>query len=263
MLQPVRQRDPSAETALDSIARARHFFVDWDGCLVERGVLRPGAHRFLRLVAGRVSVVSNNSTDTPRSLAGLLHQQGIDLAPEQFFLAGDLTLRLAAERFGRTPVYLLANLAMEEHARALGLRLGRQSAREVILLRDTRFSFAKLEKAVNLLRGGARLMVANPDVTHPRGSEVAPETGALLAAITSCLDPSRLDVAIVGKPGPTLFEAALAASCCTTGEVVMIGDGPLTDIAGADRAGIPSVLLDEAHGLTLGAVAQVLLPRRR
>lgn len=240
------------------IARARHLFLDWDGCLVERGTLKDGARQLLRLAAGRLSIVSNNSTDTPATLSQLLARHGVDVPPSQFFLAGDVTLQLVAARARQRPVYLLANKSMERHARSLGMRLTRRSAREVVLLRDTSFTFEKLECAVDLLRTGARLSVANPDVTHPHGDRVTPETGALLAALLSCVDANEADVSIVGKPAATLFERALAASQCSANQTVMIGDGPLTDIAGADRLGIPAVLIGGQSGVTLGDVVRAL-----
>ena len=243
---------------LSPVSRARHLLLDWDGCLVERGALKHGAQRLLRLAAGRVSVVSNNSTDTPASLSQLLARHGVHVPPAQFFLAGDVTLQLVAARAGQSPVCLLANKTMENHARSLGIRLGRRSAREVVLLRDTSFSFEKLDRAANLLRAGARLSVANPDLTHPCGDRVTPETGALLAALMSCVDVTKVDVSIVGKPSPTLFERALAAAQCGANQVVMIGDGPSTDIAGADRLGIPAVRIGGQSGVTLDDVIRAL-----
>jgi len=251
--------DAAPQGALDHVSRARHLFLDWDGCLVERGTLKRGANRLLRLAAGRISIVSNNSTDTPASLSQLLGRHGVDVPPSQFFLAGDVTLQLVAARARQTPVCLLANKSMENHARSLGIQLARRSVHEVVLLRDTSFSFGKLERAANLLRAGARLSVANPDVTHPSGDRVAPETGALLAALLSCVDVNTVDVSIVGKPAATLFERALAASRCTASQVVMIGDGPMTDIAGADRLGIPAVLIGGPSGVTLEDIIRAML----
>lgn len=249
----------SRAAATAALERARHFFVDWDGCLVERGVLRRGAYRFLRRFAPSVSILSNNSTDTPERLSAFLARQGVTLTPAQFFLAGDVTLRLVAARAGARPVYLVANDAMREHARSLGLRQRRRSAHAVVLLRDTTFSFEKLERAANLLRAGAALVVANPDVTHPRGAAISPETGALLAALASCVDLRRVEMSIVGKPEAPLFERALAAAGREPDDVVMIGDSPATDIAGAARLGIPSVLIGDAAVMTLDDIVESLL----
>jgi HAD superfamily hydrolase (TIGR01450 family) len=251
------------DQALESVRRARHLLIDWDGCLAEKGALKPGAHRLLQQFAGRVSILSNNSTDTPDGLCRFLARHGVQFPAARCFLAGDITLRLVASRVGREPVYVLGNDTMRERARALGLSLRRRGVREVVLLRDTTFTFEKLERAANLLAAGARLVVANPDATHPRGAGVTPETGALLAALSSCVDLRRVDVSIVGKPAPTLFEQALKACHCRADEVVMIGDGPRTDIAGADRLGIPSVLVGGESGVTLEGLMRGLLPARR
>lgn len=47
-----------------------------------------------------------------------------------------------------------------------------------------------------------------------------------------------------GKPDPSIFEHALAKVGYAPEDVLMVGDNPMTDILGAERAGIPSVWLN-------------------
>ena len=63
------------------------------------------------------------------------------------------------------------------------------------------------------------------------------------------LDPI-LSSAGVGwtKPTPPIFEAILAAWSLEPGDVVMVGDTPAADIAGAVRIGMRSILLAEERG---------------
>ncbi|WP_290483969.1 HAD hydrolase-like protein, partial [Hyphomonas sp. UBA2515] len=69
-----------------------------------------------------------------------------------------------------------------------------------------------------------------------------PETGALLAAIRACvkLDETKIDV--VGKPSPHLFQMGCQALDLSPDQVVMLGDNPATDLAGANALGIKAVL---------------------
>ena len=48
---------------------------------------------------------------------------------------------------------------------------------------------------------------------------------------------------IVGKPSPVMFETALARFGGTAATTIMIGDNPLTDGLGAERAGLRSLLV--------------------
>lgn len=62
---------------------------------------------------------------------------------------------------------VLGNPRMKALARQVGMRLVQEEADVVVLLRDTKFSYAKLERAIQSLAKGARLIVSNPDAPHP------------------------------------------------------------------------------------------------
>lgn len=77
------------------------------------------------------------------------------------------------------------------------------------LYRDRSFSHRRPEAASNAIRGGAALVVANPDLVHPgTAGHMVPETGALLQALLACTGP--VPHRIVGKPEPSPFLASLA-----------------------------------------------------
>ena len=82
---------------------------------------------------------------------------------------------------------LLASPALRAAARRHKLELVETGAELVVLCRDRNFNYAKLAAAANAVRGGAKLIVANPDLTHPgRSGTVVPETGSLLRAVLAC-----------------------------------------------------------------------------
>jgi ribonucleotide monophosphatase NagD (HAD superfamily) len=130
----------------------------------------------------------------------------------------------------------LGSRSLMSYARYLGLRLTTQEPDIVLLARDRRFNYAKLMGAANAIRGGAELVVANPDLTHPGiAGRIVPETGSLLQAILACTGP--LPYRVIGKPEAELFRRALAR--CGATSAIVIGDNPATDGAGADRLGLP------------------------
>ena len=241
--------------ALALAEAARAILLDWDGCVVEGGRLKPGARDFLRAFADKISILSNNSTHRPEQIAGLLARHGAPVPSRRVHLAGQVALEEAKRRFGARPIYLLANRRMVYAARSLGLNLAASTAFEaVVLLRDTRFSFRKLELAVDGLRAGAELIVSNPDLTHPKLGGVAPETGALLAAIIACVDGREVQTILVGKPAALLFEQALIEAEVFPNQAVMLGDNPDTDVQGAGRLGISAVLLGAQTGVSLETI---------
>ncbi|MCC7274705.1 MAG: GNAT family N-acetyltransferase [Alphaproteobacteria bacterium] len=233
-------REEKARAAA-AFARARAVLIDVDGVLVAGGVAIPGAAEFLAALGARAFIVSNNSTDTPAAMTAKFARQGLVVAPERLSLAGAVMVdTLAAEAPGQR-VCLVAAESLAAYARAAGLDL-RDDAPTVALARDTGLTYARLHHAARLVHGGARLVVANPDLTHPDvdGGPV-PETGALLAALLACAPAARPE--IVGKPEARLFAAAMARAGVGPEAALMIGDNPATDGAGARALGIETILV--------------------
>jgi HAD superfamily hydrolase (TIGR01450 family) len=241
----------------DRVRTARAIFLDWDGCVVQDGALLDGARAFLDAFGDRVSILSNNSTDEPHRISGFLAGAGVQLPAERIHLAGVAALELVARRFVGRTVMLLGNAPMRRAAARLGLHLTAGDHHDVVvLLRDTDFTFQRLAAAVDRLNRGAHFVIANLDLTHPKSGGVVPETGALLAAISTCVDLEHVQTTVVGKPSAILFERALATIGALPGEVLMIGDNPSTDAEGARRLGIEAVLIGGKTGRSLGTLME-------
>jgi putative hydrolase of the HAD superfamily len=89
-------------------------------------------------------------------------------------------------------------------------------------------------------------------------SNHVPELSALASALDLAGQFDRiLTSALLGyeKPNPRAFELALDA-CGHPGEVWMVGDSPIADVAGAEALGIPAILV--RSGTSLGEVAEMI-----
>ncbi|WP_019962218.1 HAD-IIA family hydrolase [Woodsholea maritima] len=250
MIHPQRRLARRYQGMLD---RAQGILLDWDGCIALANTPFPGAIEFLKANIERVAILSNNSTHRPQDLQSILAKVGVDIALSRVILAGVEALRHAQDqRFGAC--YVVGVPAMERVAREMGM-LARdgQEVETVILMRDMGFSYEKLARTVRYLERGARLIVANPDLTHPgvEGGAV-PETGALLAAVMACVDGQAIEMDVIGKPSPFLFHAACRSLDLDPTHVVMIGDNPATDIAGAQKIGMSAILIGPDEGVMLG-----------
>lgn len=241
------------------IAEAKAVLLDWDGCLATGGALLPGARDLLQLVGARAYILSNNSTDQPGDFQGFLAAEGVPFDAERIFLAGHETLRSLAASDRDRRIHLVASPAMTTFASSLGVKTTRSSPDAVVILRDTNFTFDKLEAAANAARRCRRVMLANPDLTHPgRNGAVVPETGSLWAAIKACLGPARIKLEVIGKPGPLLFQQALTRAGIGPEAAVMLGDNPLTDGLGARAAAIPFMRIGPDEGVSMARLAPVV-----
>jgi HAD superfamily hydrolase (TIGR01459 family) len=87
---------------------------------------------------------------------------------------------------------------------------------------------------------GVPAICANPDIAMIRDGELMPAPGAI-ARIYEDLGGA---VEYVGKPHPLIFTHAMAAAALDTGaRVVMVGDSPEHDVAGARAMGLSSLLV--------------------
>lgn len=253
----------SAEKARETLKSTKAVLLDWDGCIAFGNQPTPDAVRFIQENLHRVAIVSNNSTNRPEDFAEILARSGVELPSERIILAGVETL-IRARELAPDRVLLLADSRMKALGRGLGLNIAKDNADLVLLLRDTRISYFRIEQAANCLHKGAKLIVSNPDANH-QGSrgKVIPETGALLAALQVCVGDSDFETEIVGKPGHRLFDRACLTLNVSPGEAVMIGDNPATDAAGAKIVGMDYILIGPASGLEFTDLMEVQPDRRR
>lgn len=217
--------------------------IDLDGCLAFGNDPHPAAPALIAQLGSRYAVLSNNSTQTPASLARDLRFRGLTVDPERIILAGTLMIDLLAADRSHSSIALFAATEIEDYALSKGLRLSQADGADfVALARDTAFTYDKLQRGVALLAAGAKFIVSNPDLTHPgRGGVPVPETGSLLNAFLACMPDVTPE--IVGKPSPVMFETALAKFGGTASTTIMIGDNPMTDGLGAGRAEIRSLMV--------------------
>ena len=229
--------------AHDIVMAADLVLIDLDGCLAFGGKPHPAAGALIRQLGSRYAILSNNSTQTPASLAKDLKTHGLIVDPTRIILAGTLMIDMLAIKHHQRRIALFAAEEINAYATRRGLMLSHQGHADVVALaRDTAFTYAKLMRGVALLSSGASLVASNPDLTHPGEDGVPiPETGALLRLLQACIP--NVVPEIIGKPSAFMFTTALARFGGAAETTVMIGDNPLTDGIGAERAGIRSLLV--------------------
>lgn len=220
-----------------SYSTAKGYLVDLDGTLMSGGQLLPEADTLLGLLDDRFVIVSNDSEHTPQQLERRFLQWNLQIPAERILLAGTCALEAIAQRQPGARTLILGSTALRRHAQKLGLVPDVDDPQAVLVARDRRFTFDRLYRAVNAVKAGAELYVACPDRTHPTpDGGLFPEAGALAAAIFACV--GDVPHHVIGKPETALFNMGCERLRIAPKDAVMIGDNPLTDAAGAERAGL-------------------------
>jgi hypothetical protein len=106
------------------------------------------------------------------------------------------------------------------------------------------------------IRSGALWIAANVDKTLPSERGLLPGNGAMVAALRAATDS---EPQVAGKPEPTLLTDALARGRFRS--PLVVGDRLDTDIAGANAAGLPSLLV--LCGVSTAAEAVRAVPGQR
>ena len=102
------------------------------------------------------------------------------------------------------------------------------------------YSYEKILRAAHLVRNGAKLIGANPDVTGPVEGGIAPATGALISPIEMT---SGKKAYFVGKPNPLMMRHAQKRLGVHSEDTVIIGDRMDTDIIAGIEAQMDTVLV--------------------
>jgi putative hydrolase of the HAD superfamily len=124
-------------------------------------------------------------------------------------------------------------------AAVLSRELGREVPVETMMASIRFRAFADALPALTSLRrrGLALVCVSNWDVSLPAVLERCGLDEALDGVVTSAEAGAR-------KPDPAIFAPALALARCEPAEAIHVGDTAAEDVAAAEAAGIPALLLD-------------------
>ena len=239
------------------------FLLDLDGVMYrgDQPIAAAGPTvAALREAGKRIVFMTNNSARTPSYLAKKLSSMGV-AAEEKEVLTSALATAdmLARESNEKRRAFVIGREGVRSALTEAGIDVvdgDGGSADLVVVGWDYEVSYESLRRATVLVRNGARLIATNSDASYPApGGELWPGAGAILAAVETA---SGATATVVGKPHEPLFEAALGLAA--TRNALVVGDRIETDIVGASRAGIDSVLVRSGAGTLAELVDHEALP---
>ena len=145
-------------------ANYQAYFIDLDGTTYKGKKRIPAAARFIKRLqsAGKqVLFVTNNSTRSPQFVADNLAQNhAINVGPENIYTtalaAADYLDQIAGKR---RSVYVVGESGLREALAAKGFKDDDQDPDFVVVGLDSHVTYEKLEKAVLLIRAGAKFIM--------------------------------------------------------------------------------------------------------
>jgi glycerol 3-phosphatase-2 len=218
------------------------LLLDLDGTVFRGHEPTPGAVETLSVIRSRVLFVTNNASRGPAEVAQHLCAMGFTAKPDDIVTSAQSAARLLKDQLQPGAAVLVVGTdALAAEVRRVGLKPVRQWSDgpvAVVQGHSPQTGWPDLAEAALAIRGGALWVAANVDKTLPSERGLLPGNGAMVAALRAATD-SKPQVA--GKPEPTLLTDALARGKFRT--PLVVGDRLDTDIAGANAAGLPSLLV--------------------
>lgn len=238
---------------MTSLAQAhRAVICDLDGVVYRGAVAVPGAVESLREPPVRVHFATNNASRTPGEVAEHLRSFGLTTQESDITTSAEAGARCVVALLGaQQEVLTIGGAGVPAAASAAGLRpvarLGADTS-GVLQGYGPRVSAADLAEAAYAIQDGAVWVATNDDLTLPTERGVAPGNGTLVAAVSRAV--GRGPDAVAGKPHEPLYRLCAERLEVPIGEMLAVGDRLETDIEGANRMGMPSMLVcTGVHGV--------------
>jgi ribonucleotide monophosphatase NagD (HAD superfamily) len=175
--------------------------------------------------------------------------------------SAQVTAAMLAERLPvGSPVLVVGAPALGAELADLGLKPVSSANEEPVAVVQgygREVGWALLAEGCVAVRRGATWVATNTDATLPSDRGPLPGNGALVATLATAL--GRQPDLVVGKPAPALFTQAARARSAR--RPLVVGDRLDTDIEGATRAGMDSLLV--FTGVTTPADVLAAPPNRR
>ena len=218
------------------------LLLDLDGTVFRGHELTDGAAESLEKAPGRKLFVTNNASRSADQVAGHLHDIGLPATAEDVVTSAQSAAHvLAAQLAPESRVLVVGTDSLADEIAAVGLRpvrLFEDKPHAVVQGHSPETGWINLAEAALAIRAGALWVVANVDATLPTERGLLPGNGSMVAALKAATDA---EPQVAGKPAPTLMTDALARGDFRA--PLAVGDRLNTDIAGANAAGLPSLMV--------------------
>ena len=228
---------------IDLLRKKKGFICDMDGVIYHGDHLLPGAQDFvewLKNESKRFLFLTNSSEKSPRELKEKLDRLGIQVEASHFYTSALATASFLASQRPNGSAYVIGEAGLIKALYEAGFSMNEINPDYVVVGESRSYSYEKIERAVKLVRNGAKLIGANPDLTDKMGKDFAPATGALIAPIELS---SGIQAYFVGKPNPIMMRHARKLLGCERQDTAIVGDRMDTDIVAGIHSDIDTVLV--------------------
>lgn len=232
------------DTAL--LSEKELYIFDMDGTIYLGYNVFDFAIRFidhLRAAGKRVLFFTNNASHTTEFYVRKLTKLGFSPTPDEIMTSGDVTIEFLKRHRAGKSVYLVGTDELVDSFRDSGINMlkGDEERADIVVTSfDTTLTYAKLDNACRLVRGGAEYLSTHPDFNCPTETGFIPDSGAIAAFVTASTGKTPT---YFGKPYRETIDMISEATGIGLDRMCIFGDRLYTDIAIGKKHGVTAVLV--------------------
>ncbi len=217
------------------------FLIDLDGTLYFKGEPYPGAIEtvnYLRQKKYQLRFLTNTTAKTPKMLHAQMQALGFDIYEDEIFNATYACLQyLRAQPKNRC--HFMVDDAVKAFFKEIPVD---DDAPDFVVVGDygEGFDFHALNHAFRLLMNGAELIALQKNLYWFSAEGMFLDCGAFVTLLEAATSKTAT---VMGKPSETFFNIALESLQCSPSEAIVVGDDLTSDILGADRMAMRSILV--------------------
>ncbi len=230
-------------STINKIRNKRAIISDMDGVIYHGNRLLRGVPEFVEWLKSekkKFLFLTNSSERTPTELKEKLSRLGIDLPKNVFYTSALATAHFLSSQKPKGTAFIIGEAGLINAMYNVGYTMDNVAPDYVVVGESSSYNYEKIEKAINLVLNGAKLIGTNPDMTGPGENGIVPATKALIAPIELATGKNAY---FVGKPNPLMMRIALKRLGCSREESIIIGDRMDTDIIAGIESEIDTCLV--------------------
>ena len=228
---------------MDKLRSKKGYICDMDGVIYHGNLLLDGAAQFVHWLEEnqkKYIFLTNSSERSPRELQEKLERLGLHVGEEHFYTSALATAAFLKSQCPSGSAYVIGEAGLVGALYNAGFSMNDVNPDYVVVGETSSFSYEKILKAVKLVRGGAKLIGTNPDITGPIENGIAPATRALISPIEITCGKQAY---FVGKPNPLMMRHAQKRLGVKPEDMAIIGDRMDTDVIAGIESEMDTVLV--------------------
>lgn len=218
------------------------FLIDMDGVIYRGGKVIPGGKDFIDYLEKNsipFLFLTNNSRPTKLDVVRRLKKLGIHIDQSNVYTSAIATAQFISRQHPSATAFVIGEGGLLNALHDCQIAIEESKPDYVIIGEGRTWTAENIEKAIDFVIAGAKLIGTNLDPAPKIKGWMKPGTGAIIKMIEEATGKNAFSV---GKPSPIMLRNARKHLALHSDETIIIGDTMSTDILGGVLMGYTSIL---------------------